>query len=116
MDARTITRLALMLRVACNAAGLDPADVKPGPESVGLIGTGVDIAWMPDAHGRERGGWAVRHSYYSVTFSADLSRQKGDMVTENVGLFPPADLVPAAARAVLAVVQRKIEAALSEVG
>lgn len=116
VDARTITRLALMLRVASKAAGLDPADVKPGPDSVGLIGTGVDVVWAPDVHGRGRGGWAVRHSFYSVTFSGDMRQQKGDMVTETVAVFVPDELIQAAARAVMSVVQRNIEAALGEVG
>ena len=117
MNTRTITRLALMLRVASKAAGFDPAHVKSGPDSVGLIGTGVDVVWAPDAYGRGRGGWAVRHAFFSVSFSGDMRKQKsaGEMVTETVAVFVPDELLQAAARAVMSVVQRNVEAALAEV-
>lgn len=111
MDPRTIVRMANLLRVAASAASMDPADVLSGPESVGIVGTGVDVAWAEDALGRGRGGWQVRATYHVADLGA---AGPGRTATEVVAAYPAADAFAAVRQAVLAVVQRRVEAALAE--
>ena len=109
MNARTIARLASLLRVAAEAAGLDPADVMSGPEAVGIIGTGVDIAWERDALGVGEAGWQVRETCHVVDVMTNAERTE----TEVAGCFSPEDTFQAARAAVMSVIQRRVEAALS---
>lgn len=107
MDARAMSRMARFVGAAAGAAGLDPADIMAGPGSVGILGTGVDVAWRGDAGGG--GGWELHRTEHMVNVLSGEQRT----VTETVGSFAPDSLFQAARAAVLLVIQRRIEVALS---
>jgi hypothetical protein len=108
VDAKAIGRMAALFRVAAAAAGLEQADVEAGPESVGLVGTGVDIVFARNAMGRGKEGWQVRVTYHL----AELGATTGRMNTEIAGSYEAADIFHAARQAVMLVVQKRVEAAL----
>lgn len=109
MNAKTISRLASQLRVAAQAAGMEPGDVIWGPESAGIVGTGVDITWSDDARGRGKNGWQVRTTYHVTDVG---SPPPGRIATDIIAIYSPHEEYQAVRQAVLAVVQRRIEAAL----
>ena len=110
MDASVIQRMARLLRAAAGAAGLDASDVQAGPSSIGIVGTGVDVTWARNALGRGKDGWQVRVTYHV----ADVGASRGRMTTEVSASYDPADIFQAARQAVMLVVQKRVEAALSE--
>lgn len=109
MDARTIKRMAEAMRAAAAAAHLEATDVMSGRESVAIVGTGVDVAWSKDALGRDRGGWLVSETYHVV----DVATRAERFDTRVLGAFPRDDVFQAARLAVMSVIQRRVEAALS---
>lgn len=111
MDASNIARMANFLRVAAAAASMDPADVQSGPESVGIVGTGVDVSWSKDALGRGKPGWEVRVTYHVSDLGASGA---GRTATDVLAAYGQTENFAAARQAVMSIVQRRIEAALAD--
>lgn len=102
--------MASFVKVAAGAAGLNPSDIMTGPISVAIIGTGVDLLWVPETNGRGKAGWQVRETYHVVDLASGAERSATDVVAS----YGAEEFFQAARQAALSVIQRRVEAALSQ--
>jgi hypothetical protein len=109
LDQKLSLKLVKLLKAGVKVTRID-AEIISGQEAITLAGTGVEIRWSPSLLSQDRPGWIISETYAVIDIDSGEPRETSEVVSA----LPAEDIFAVTEEAIIAIVRRRLESALSE--